>query len=210
MGQEIDGVSGTQDGGHVAEEVRGLCNVARRRGARDRFTGRAPDVVLLSGDPPFVVAVADGATGGERPVVVQVGIGVSIPQGGAERFGCFEDDERIDRPAWAGANGGGEGGTGRGVVPEPCKGSSPRAEQGGSDGFVLPSSEFGIGCLGDADDGFPVFDEFEVGASRDLMREVVPGSGGERIVLDQSATLLCQFERSGEAFGTELELCERV
>ena len=47
-----------------------------------------------------------------------------------------------------------------------------------------------VRVFGDGDHGFPVTELFEVGAARDLMREVVPRAGGEGILSDRLLTII--------------------
>ena len=198
---------GLQDGGDAM--ARADRSSARRRGSwrrrsesRDAWRCRAAggdrwtrlraaaDVVALRGDPPFVVAVADGAARGDGAVVVDAARGRCAAQRGAQRFGGFEDDERVDGAARAGADGGREGGAGVGVPAEPRQARAPwrRAARCGRPcigGARVPRPSSAMSTI-----GVPVLELFEIGAARDLVGEVVPGTGRHRVLCDDLCALL--------------------
>src|SRR5690349_12248011 len=59
------------------------------------------------------------------------------------------------------------------------EGSRPRAEERGAQRAELPARDLGLGVLDDGEHALPVLLPFEVGAARELMREVVPRASGQ-------------------------------
>ena len=75
MRQQIDRVAGAENRRDVAQQQRRVGDVAARGVDGHGFARVRQHVVALRGDPPFVVAVADGAARGDRAVVVDDAVG---------------------------------------------------------------------------------------------------------------------------------------
>ena len=116
--EEVDGVTGAEDRRDVAEQQRGVGEVADARRHGDGLRRAAHHVGAVAIDPPLVIAVADGAAAGERAVVVDGSEAHVATERRAQRLRGFEDDERVDGAAGARADCGRERGIGLRMAAE--------------------------------------------------------------------------------------------
>ena len=109
----------------AATSLRSSARVGRRRASRRAAWRRFRAVAGRSSgasrvDPGLVVAVADGAAGGERAIEVDGALGQVAAEAEAQGLGGLEDDERVDGAARADAHGRGEGAVGLAELAEPA------------------------------------------------------------------------------------------
>jgi hypothetical protein len=179
--QQIDRVAGAENGGDVAEEQRGGGDVERRSHRGGRRHDAARGLVALTEDPRFVVAMADGAAGSQRPLEVHIAAGGIAVEPEAHRLGRFENDERIDGAARAAADGVRECGVGVGDAAELRQRARLRAESRRPQRLVLATRDFRFDLIADLNDLVPVVEPLVVRAAGQLMGEIVPGAGGKVI-----------------------------
>jgi hypothetical protein len=134
--------------------------------------------------------VSNRACGGEGTLEVTTPVRHITAKTQTERLRRLENDQRVDGAARTRAHRRAERAFGLGMLAEMREGASFGAEEGGAEHSILSSRQFAIAVICDADDSIPVLKSFEIGTSRSLVGEVVPGASWKVIRYDLGLTLV--------------------